>query len=173
MSATNFDPRSSTPGNLPFPLHRMNSPTTMIWLMSENARRHLASVWIRKYKGGFGVLSATQFLIAKVDPRGNIQQLMEPFKRFEMWQIANRPVEDECPCANFYDPEVGGEWRQWDGKKGHHPICQFDPMAVPVFERAAREAWDRIGEGKNPQARPDEWRRMRDEAAGKGAIRSR
>jgi hypothetical protein len=171
--ATNFDPRSSTPHDLPFPLHRMNRPQTIMWLASETWRRNFCSVKLKTYRGGFGVLSATQYLIAKVDPRGNIQDLVEPFRRFEMWQIANRPEIEECPCAYFFDPEVGGEWRERDGKNGHHPLCQFDKSAVPVFKRAAGEAWNRIKEGHDPQARPDEWLRMREEAQGSLIIRSR
>lgn len=165
--ATNSDPRSSTPTGLPFPLHRLNSPQTLIWLISPHVKRQIASNLSKKYQGGVGVLSATQRLIAKVDPRGNVQELPPPHVRYEMWQIANRPMETECPCADFFDPEVEGAWRDRGGSGGHHPLCQFDKTSGVVFNRAAREAHQRLVKGGPAQERPDEWLRMRDEAQGR------
>ena len=171
--ATNFDPKSSTPHDLPFPLYRMNTPQTTVWHMSEYARNQFAKNLVKKYKGGIGILSFDQLLIAKVDPRGNIQLLPAPHKRFEMWQIANRPELEECPCANFIDLEVEGPWRERGGRYGHHPFCQFDKTAAPVFDRAGKEARSRLSQGHGPQERPDEWLRMREEANGSPIIRSR
>lgn len=160
---TNRDPRSSTPSDLPYPLHRLNTPQTKVWLISLEARRQIANALALKYRGGVGVLTATQRLFALVDPRGAIQELAPPHRRYEMWQIANRPQAPECPCADYIDPEVQGPWRE-RGSDLHHPLCQFDKTAASVFVRAAREAHARISAGMGPQERPDEWNRMREEA---------
>lgn len=167
MSINSTDPRSSTPKDLPFPLHRLNSPQTKMWLISLHAKRQMASELARKYRGGVGVLSATQRLIATVDPRGAVTELAPPHRRFEMWQLANRPQVPECPCANYFDPEVEGPWSERGEGAGHHPLCQFDQMSQSVFSRAAKEAHSRISRGGPAQERPDEWIRMRDEMQGK------
>lgn len=160
---TSLDPRSSTPSGLEFPLHRLNTIQTKLWIMSEHLKRQMASNLARMYHGGVGVLSATQRLIAKVDPKGRIQELPPPHHRFEMWQIANRPQLPECPCASFFDPEVGGEWRERGENEGHHPFCQFDRTAQKVFVRAGGEANSRRVRGGPAQERPDEWLRIRED----------
>jgi hypothetical protein len=119
---------------------------------------------VKIYRGGVGVLSYSQHLFALVDPRGNILPQAPPFRRFEMWQIANQPRPGECPCAEFIDPEVQGPWR--DRQTGaHHPLCQFDRTAKRVFVDAQKSAVQRMQQGQSAQARPDEWLRMRKEAA--------
>lgn len=165
--STSGDPSSSTPRDLPYPLHRLNTPQTKIWLISLSVRRGMADALIRRYPGGFGVLSATQRLFALVDPRGAIRELPPPHRRYEMWQIANKPTVPECPCASFFDPEVQGCWRERGGSIGHHPLCQFDRTSESVFVRAARTAHERLVGGGPAQERPDEWIRMRQEAAGR------
>lgn len=162
MGINSTDPRSSTPKDLPYPLHRLNRPQTKIWLISEHARRQIASNLARQYRGGVGVLSATQLHFAFVDPRGAITELKLPLRRYEMWQIANRPQVLECPCANYFDPEVEGPWRE-RGSEGHHPLCQFDRTSQSVFSRAAKEAHARIARGGPAQERPDEWIKIREE----------
>lgn len=125
----------------------------------------MASALVRRYAGGVGVLSATQRLFALVDPRGNVRELPPPHRRYEMWQIANRPEVPECPCANFFDPEVGGPWRERGGQAGHHPICQFDRSAARVWDIAVKQGEERQARGQNPQARPDEWLKIREEVS--------
>jgi len=85
-----------------------------------------------------------------------------------MWQIANRPEIPECPCASFFDPEVGGAWRERGGRAGHHPLCQFDRTVGRVWDIATKQAEERESRGENPQARPDEWLRIREEVASRG-----
>jgi hypothetical protein len=131
--------------------------------MFPTMKHQMASALIRRYPGGVGILSATQRLFALVDPRGNVRELPPPHKRYEMWQIANRPMVPECPCADYFDPEVEGCWRERGSNAGHHPLCQFDRSSASVFVRAAREAHQRIAQGSGPQERPDEWIRMREE----------
>jgi hypothetical protein len=132
------------------------------WLASPHIRNTLAKAFLRRYPGGYGVLSATLRLFSVVDPRGNIRELPPPHKLFEFHQIANRPELPVCQCASFFDPEVGGAWRERGGEKGHHPLCQFDRTAQTVFVQAAQSANHRLSEGKAPQARPDEWIQIRD-----------
>lgn len=163
MSINNRNPASSTPSGMPYPLHRLNRPSTIAWLSSENTRRQMASALLNnrpEYRGGFGVISATQLLFAVVDPRGGIRELQPPFKSFEMHQIANKPELDECPCANYVELESMGTWAD-SGKPGHHPLCQFDPHAVKTFVTAAKVANERLSQGLSPQARPDEWDKIR------------
>lgn len=166
-----------------FPLHRMNQPQTQAWFTVPAWRRKFADFLVKqRYRGGFGVCSATLRLIAVVDPRGAVRELPPPHSRFEMWQVANKPRPRECPCAGFYDPEVGGAFRDRGAPEGeHHPLCQFDRTAVPVFAQAQRKAFDRLdikiveGVGVLPdkqtrrsaQERPDEWQQMRKEISGK------
>lgn len=159
----------------------MNQVQTLAWLTVPAWRRRFIEFLVReRYRGGFGVCSATLRLIATVDPRGAVRELAPPHRRFEMHEVANAPRPPECPCATFYDPEVGGEFRERDSG-GHHPLCQFDKTAKKVFVEAQRRAFDRLdirvidGIGvlpekevrKTAQARPDEWQNIRKEYQGK------
>lgn len=165
-----------------FPIHRMNQVQTLAWLTVPAWRRRFSDFLVKqRYRGGFGVCSATLRLIAVVDPRGAVRELAPPHRRFEMWQVANAPRPNECPCADFYDPEVGGRFRERSAPGQHHPLCQFDRTAAPVFREAQRRAFDRLdiqvidGIGvlpqketrKTAQSRPDEWQNIRKEYQGK------
>lgn len=137
-------------------------------------RRQIAATLIRLYPQGVGVLSWSCHLFAYVNPRGAIVEQVQPFKHFQMWEIANKPEAPQCQCANFFDPEVQGAWKERGGGLGHHPLCQYDRTAVKVFDKAATLALERIA--KRPkhehgradagvaQERPDEWLRLREEA---------
>lgn len=171
-----------------FPLHRLNQPRTKMWLISVTNKRRTAAALARIYRGGVGVCSATLYLIAVVNPDGTYRELTSPFKRYEMWQIANKPeaIGVECPCADYYDPEVGGPYRE-RGVNGHHPMCQFDMTSQAVFKQAQGMAANRLGMAfehgipivnaeapkksvirpLTPQARPDEWEKLRKEYRGK------
>lgn len=168
MSINNRNPASSTPSALPYPLHRLNTPQIKSWLSIDSWKHEQAARLAERYRTGVGVLSPTMYLFALVDPRGGIRELVAPFHRYEMWQIANQPETEECPCGQFFDPEAQGPWRtRPEFERGvHHPFCQFDPFAKNVFARAAAMAIDRLEQGHgNPQARPDEWNRIRTEEA--------
>lgn len=165
MGINSFDPRTSTPKDLPYPLHRLNLTQTKVWLASDWIRREMAATLVRtRYPGGVGILSGTQLLFALVNPKGAIQELHPPFKRYEMWQVSNQPETEECPCAEFIDLEVQGPWRQ-RGIPGHHPFCQFDPTSNKVFNAAGQQAVENVQRGLDAQARPDEWLRLRKEFA--------
>jgi hypothetical protein len=181
--------------NPDFPLHRLNTPKTKLWLISEVWRRNMARTLNRMYRGGVGVCAATGRLFAYVRPDGNIHELKRPFKKYEMWQMANQPSISDCPCMDFFDPEVQGPYRE-RGERNHHPMCQFERTAGAVFKEAQGKAANRMGlvfeqgmpmvdvmpEAKNsnaasggrgivkeltPQARPDEWEQIRRNYQGK------
>lgn len=169
MGISNLDPRTSTPKTgLPYPLHRINTPQIKVWLINPEFKRVLGAALIRRYPTGVGVLSPTLRLFALVNPKGVVRELPPPHNRYEMWQIANAPEVPECACANFFDPEVGGAWRERGGDAGHHPLCQFDKTALRVFVKAADAAVQSVERGGPTQARPDEWLKMREEAQSGG-----
>ncbi len=164
-----------------FPLHRMNQTQTLAWLTVPAWRRKFIEHLLReRYRGGFGVCSATLRLIATVNPRGALVELAPPHRLFEMHEVANAPAPPRCPCAEYYDPEVGGPFRERGREHEHHPLCQFDKTAKPVFKEAQRRAFDRLdirvieGVGvlggketrRSAQARPDEWEQIRKEKQG-------
>lgn len=168
-----------------FPLHRLNTPLTKIWLLRGAVQRTLAIALVRNhYRGGVGICAANMDLIATVDPTGRVRELPPPFRRYELWQTANAPPPGAgCPCAEFFDPEVGGAHRE-RGSNEHHPFCQFEREAKRTFTQAQGRAAERIGipiehgvptmgpdvKLKNvltAQARPDEWQRIRQEYRGR------
>jgi len=142
------------------PLHRLTSAQVKVWLMGGELQRQQAENLRRRYPGGVGVLSPTQCLFAYVRPDGSVQSLTPPFRRYLISEIANRPTLEQCPCAEYFDPESGGPWklRARDGE--HHPICQYKPTSMTVFNllmRAHRE--------ENAK-RPDDMRRAEERALG-------
>lgn len=154
-----------------FPLFRLNSLQILFWTAGsdyhgQNLKRALASTICKTYRTGVVVLSPTLYAIATVDPMGRIEDLPPPFQQFQMWQVSNKPSVryDECACRNYWDPEVQGPWRLRDKERGldiHHPHCQFDRTATPVWTENYRTGTERQAAHLNPQARPDEWVRTR------------
>lgn len=170
-----------------FPLHRLNTPLTKIWLIGGAIRRTLAAALSRRYRAGVGICAANMDLIATVDPRGAVRELSPPFRRYELWQLANAPPpgegESACPCGEYFDPECGGPWRTRESRD-HHPFCQFERVSARVFKQAQGQAAERVGikiehgtpvvdgserlkENVPAQARPDEWNRLRQDYRGR------
>lgn len=141
------------------PLHRLNTAQTKLWLIEP---RPMAAFLAKQYRSGVGVLSATLLLFAYVAPNGTIRTLTPPFRRYQMWQVANAPSPQyrECACRNFFDPEFG-RWDERPKVNDHHPFCQFDRSAMAVFKTAQESAVDRQGQQLSAQCRPDEWVRLR------------
>lgn len=179
-----------------FPLHRLNIPRTKMWLVSKSWQAEQAKILARGYRGGVGICSATCRLFAFVEPGGNVRELKRPFRKYEMWQMTNAPKAPECPCGEYFDPEVQGPYKERGPEAGHHPMCQFEQTAGAVFKQAQGQAANRMGlvfefgvpvidpmrgatnsnaagAGKalvkslTPQARPDEWEKLRKEYRGK------
>lgn len=165
-----------------FPLIRMNSAITQAFFVP-TFRAQLTENWMQKHgRQGVGLCNSELRLIAWLRPNGTILELQPPFKVFEMWQMSNAPPvtsssQQQCACRDYYDPEVGGAWKErglpaWH----HHPFCQFSKSAQKVFKDSADSAYSRIGErmdwdgekwlpkegarnfaAPSPQKRPDEW----------------
>lgn len=172
-----------------FPLHRLNTPLTKLWMKGGVVRRSLAAALVaHKYRGGVGVCAADMSLIAVVDPRGVPRDLAPPFRVYELWQLANAPAPViECPCAEYFDPEVGGRYGDRGAGAGHHPFCQFERTASVTYREAQGRAASRLGMefehgvpmapqhgirtrpagGGIAQARPDEWNKLRQEYRGR------
>lgn len=119
------------------PYHKLTEAQGHAWCFSPDVRRQMAARLARMYpQNGCGVCSAHMNLVAYVSARGELRMLVAPFKRIPIHAIANKPKAPECPCARFFDPEVGGEWKQ-RGTTAHHPMCQFQRGSQEVFERVA------------------------------------
>lgn len=137
-------------------MHRLSTPLTKVWLMGGEPRRAIAASLARKYRTGVGVCAATCRLIAYVAPNGGIQELAPPHREVQRWDLANAPIVSECPCAGFYDPEIGGPWRL-RGSEQHHPLCQYDRQVFQTFEMAARKS----ELPADLASRPDLWQKLR------------
>ena len=153
-----------------FPLIRMNSAITRAYFVPALRERMLAH-WLEKYgRQGVGLCTNVLKLIAFIRPNGTLHELQPPFRRFQMWQMANAPkvfsaVEPTCACGGYYDPEVGGAWRERGlGPTHHHPFCQFSRTSQRVWVQAAHSAMERVERKLPPQTRPDEWLRRQREA---------
>lgn len=144
-----------------YPLHRLNSGHVSAWLLSKTLRREMASFLGKTYRTGVVVLSPTLRAFATVSPSGIITELPPPHRKFEFWQIANKPsvAAGECACRNFWDPETEGPWgaRPEASRDVHHPHCQARPVSSLAWTRAKASAEARVAENRGPQARPDEW----------------
>ncbi len=120
------------------PYHKMTVAQGKAWCFSDGIRRRMASQLAKLYpKGGCGLCSAEMKLVAYVAPGGTFRMLVAPFKRIAIWQIANKPLDSECPCAQFFDPEVKGPWVARDSGR-HHPMCQFQRGSQQVFDTVAQ-----------------------------------
>ena len=155
-----------------YPLHRLNSAHIRLWLYVPVLQRQLASWLGRQYKTGVVLLSPTLFAFAKVAPNGQVTPLAPPFKRFQFWQCDNKPSlrYNECACRNYIDPESGDRWGARDRERLsdiHHPFCQGRETAAVVWKQSFKSATARMGEGKSPQARLDEWIRTTKDVGGR------
>lgn len=168
----------SAPSTEGYPVHRLNTAQARTWLLFPQLRRDMASWLAKNYKTGVVVLSPELRAFAVVAPNAQIRKLSWPYRKFEFWQIANKPsaLYRECACRNFYDPESGGAWGDRDKERNmdlHHPHCQGREVAEKAWETAYQSATTRKDEGRAPQTRPDEWIRTAAELEGKSVIRSR
>jgi hypothetical protein len=142
------------------PLHRFNQIQSHVWITNPIARRVMASELVKRYPGGVGVLDWKLRLICRVQPNGAVEILRPPYQRYEMWQVANAPKAEACPCGDFFDPESKGPWKDRARPGEHHPFCQFDRTAIRVFDAAMNQ----VKSGAKP--RPDEWQRLRERELG-------
>lgn len=155
-----------------YPIHRLNTGHMSAWLISKFLRREMASFLAKSYRTGVVVVNPTLHAFATVDPRGNITELPPPHRKFQFWQLANKPSAraGECACRNFWDPETEGPWGLRDRERErdiHHPHCQAREVAQKAWETAKVAAESRVAEKRAPQARPDEWTKQAQELEGR------
>lgn len=123
--------------------HKLTERQERAWLLpgkvGQGIRRGMASALAKMYpKNGCGICSSKMKLIAYVSPRGELRMLVAPFRVIPIHAIANKPAVRDCPCLEFWDPEIRGPWRaRSEGERarygGHHPMCQYKPTAARVF----------------------------------------
>ena len=118
------------------PYHKLTEAQGRAWCfqgpVGENIRRSMASQLCKMYPAGVGLCSPTMKLVAYIQPSGAIRMLLAPFKVIPISAISNKPKETECPCQDFFDPEVRGPWRHRSNGL-HHPMCQYEKDAQRVF----------------------------------------
>ncbi len=116
--------------------HKLTERQGKAWCLpgplGEDVRRKMASQLSKMYpQNGCGVCSPTMKLVAYVSPKAELRLLIAPFKVIPISAIANQPAVADCPCQNFWDPEVRGCWRE-RGTGKHHPFCQYKATAARV-----------------------------------------
>lgn len=148
-----------------YPMHRLNTGHMRVWMFVPMLRRDMASFLAKTYRTGVVVLNPNLHAFALVAPNAQITELPLPHRRFEFWQIANKPSlrAGECACRGFWDPESQGPWGARPYEKEHdihHPHCQSRPVSEKAWNVAFDSATARVEEKRAPQARPDEWIRQ-------------
>ena len=143
------------------PIHRFNQPQTMAWISNRVLQRVMATELAKRYSGGVFISAATNKIFDVVDPWGNPRMLPRPWRTCEMWQITNKPGTPVCQCADWFYPEFGGAWKLGAKDGVHHPMCQFDRTAVPVYDRTVRHHEPEELKLNKPASRPDAWERTR------------
>lgn len=167
------------------PYHKLTEAQARAWCLPPpfglEVRRKMASQLSKMYPAGCGVCSPTMKLVAYVQPDGNLRLLMAPFKVIPISAIANKPKETDCPCLQFWDPEVKGPWKnRSEGERqrfgGHHPMCQYQRDADKVFAelyQAKNGGVDldhkgkAIRTGKKQRVRPDLMLRVQNQIRGR------
>lgn len=167
----------SAPSTEGYPVHRLNTAQARTWLLFPQLRRDMASWLAKNYKTGVVVLSPELRAFALVAPNAQIRKLAWPYRKFEFWQIANKPsaLYRECACRNFYDPESGGAWGDRDKERNmdlHSPFCQGREVATAAWTHAYQHATARVAEGRTPEPRPDAWNNVALELEGKRSVKS-
>jgi len=150
--------------------HQLTNNQTKLWLLGGDTRREIAANIATHYHGErpVGVVAWRGQLIAWIGTRGEVKLLSPPFQRVHRNAVENSPAPQSCACAEYYDPEVGGPWKNRDLPNSHHPYCQFDKTSHTVFGAMMRKACQ---SGANA-LRPDEHLRERDRALGKAGEKS-
>ena len=140
------------------PLIRLDPKQTGFWYLNTGIRQLVANVFFKKY-GPCVVLSAELYAIAVVELGARLRLLEFPYRRFEMWQITNKPEPADCYCRQYFDMEVQGAWSERDLNR-HHPMCIYKQTAQSVFDAATRRGVER----------PDLWMRLENDLVGQSKI---
>jgi len=130
------------------PRFRLSSALTRAWAINREARHKLARWLAYKFgKTGVAVVTDRCFVVAWVNPLGQIKFAIPPFDRVERHTCANNPSWGDCECRRWFDPESGGAWGRRQTPE-HHPLCIFDPKAlrrwreVEVPDKVLKQVFD-------------------------------
>ncbi|MFZ5893411.1 MAG: hypothetical protein ACOY0T_20285 [Myxococcota bacterium] len=112
------------------PFFRLTTALTRAWAINREVRHKLAEWLAYKYpKTGVAVCTDALFVVAWVNPLGQIKFGVPPFQKVERHQCVNNPAWRECECRSWFDPESGGAWGRRQTPR-HHPLCIFDDGAL-------------------------------------------
>ena len=112
------------------PIHRLPTPLTRAWATNREVRHKLAAWLAHTYpRTGVAVCTDLLFVVAWVNPLGQIKFATPPFQKVSRHQCVNNPSSRDCQCGKWFDPESGGPWGKRESP-GHHPLCIFDPGAL-------------------------------------------
>ena len=115
--------------------YQLSKTQSEMWLHGGSFRQRVATHIVSKYPEGAAVVEFYGRVIAMVAPNGSVRELSPPFKRMHRNQISISPRPQQCACANFFDPEVGGPWKLRPGvEHRHHPFCEFNLTSHRVFD---------------------------------------
>jgi hypothetical protein len=112
------------------PIFRLSTALTRAWALNCDARHRLA-IWLAyQYKRtGVAVCTDRLFVVASVNPLGQIKFATPPFRKVERHECANNPSWRECECRKWFDAESRGPWGERE-TPAHHPLCIFDEKAI-------------------------------------------
>lgn len=164
------------------PYHKLTEAQGRAWCFlgarGDQIRRSMASQLAKMYPSGVGLCSSTMKLVAYIEPSGRFRMLVAPFKTIPISAIANKPRERECPCQQFFDPEIKGPWKDRSNGK-HHPFCQYEKDAARVFTEVYKAKHGGViidskgvahrerGRGPNHTQRPDLMLKVQQEIKGR------
>lgn len=112
------------------PVFRLSTPLTRAWALNRDARHRLAMWLAYQYKRtGVAVCTDRLFVVAWVNPLGQIKFATPPFRKVERHECANNPSWRDCECRRWFDAESRGPWGG-RGTAAHHPLCIFDEKAL-------------------------------------------
>ncbi len=112
------------------PIHRLPTPLTRAWATNREVRHKLAAWLAHSYpRTGVAVCTDRLFVVAWVNPLGQIKFATPPFQKVSRHQCANNPSSRDCQCRKWFDPESGGPWGSRE-TPAHHPLCIYDPGAA-------------------------------------------
>jgi hypothetical protein len=130
------------------PIFRLSTALSRAWALNRDARHRLAMWLAYQYKRtGVAVCTDRLFVVAWVNPLGQIKFATPPFRKVERHECANNPSWRECECKRWFDAESRGVWSA-RRTATHHPLCIFDEKAlgrwreVEMPEKVVKQAAD-------------------------------
>lgn len=120
------------------PDFRLNSALTRAWAINREVRHKLAAWFAFNFRRtGVAVVTDRLFIVAWVNPLGQIKFALPPYSTIERHWCVNNPSWQECGCRRWFDLESGGPW----GRRhtpAHHPAVHFRRARSPSLEGSRR-----------------------------------